>query len=176
MNTQKVHERFWDAMRARFGLRWFTEFGAEPSDAWKSLLNGYGLNELKRALDLMAEQKLEYPPTLPMVEALLRKAASREAMQANAQDFQRNYWRSALVNHCAAVLVQAQVLERFEQFERYLVDHRSTLGESLKMLLDELCEMERRNSGQRTRGIEHHAEEGCAAIMRARLADRRHAA
>src|ERR1700740_2908018 len=98
MNTEKTHQRFWEAMRARFGKRWLDEFGNEPSAPWVQLLNKHTPSHLRDALELMAEQKFQHPPTLPQFEALLKKASSKAPHQDT--DLPRNYWRSFIIATC----------------------------------------------------------------------------
>jgi hypothetical protein len=168
VNTEKTHQRFWEAMRARFGLRWFTEFGDKPTAPWIQLLNGFTPETVRKALELMAEQKLAHPPTLPVFEAILRKAANKHDSE-HAQDYVRGFWRSVVVQECSDLLTHREAIANAEAFEDYLRQHRVVLGEPLRLLLDELCDMEQRNEGQRTPGIHTHAQNRCRAIVGERL-------
>lgn len=165
MNTQKTHDRFWEAMRARFGVRWLTEFGDKPTAPWIQLLNAYTPDGIRKALELMAEQKREHPPTLPAFEALLKRAAAKHEGE-HERDWVRGHWRSVIMHNCATYARRADVIRNAADFEPYLIANQLSLGASLRNLLDELCEMERNNDGQRTPGIQDHAVHRCAAIMR----------
>lgn len=171
MNTEKTHARFWEAMRARFGVRWLSEFGDAPTPPWIQLLNQYSPAAVKAAIDLMAEQRLEHPPTLPVFEALLKRASNKHTSEFS-QDFSRGYWRSMIVHECALRLHFANRLSSptSEAFEPYLIYHRHALGEPLRALLNELCDGERNNQGQRTKGLEMAVVTRCQTIIAAHLA------
>lgn len=155
MNTEKTHQRFWEAMRARFGKRWLDDFGTEPSAPWVQLLNKHTPNHLKQALELMAEQKLAHPPTLPQFESLLKRAATKAPHQD--ADLPRNYWRSVIQGTCmrhAALLnlvpYGESKLERLPTSAMYEIAERQC-----RELLDWACDSER-TAGQRTSGMEQH--------------------
>lgn len=109
MNIEKTHERFWEAMRARFGKRWLDEFGAEPSAPWIQLLKPYTPPQLRKALELMGEQKLAHPPTLPQFDSLLKRAASKSP--DDGIDHVRAYWRSVAVADCLRCAALVNLVE-----------------------------------------------------------------
>jgi hypothetical protein len=158
MNTEKTHQRFWEAMRARFGKRWLDDFGNEPSAPWIQLLNKHTPNHLRDALELMGEQKLQHPPTLPQFESLLKHASSKAPHQDT--DLPRKYWRSVIHGTCmrhAALLNLVPWgetrLERMPTNEIYELAERQC-----RELLDWACDSER-TAGQRTPGIEQHVNQ-----------------
>lgn len=153
-------------MRARFGLRWITEFGDKPTAPWVQLLNDFTPDAIRKALELMSDQKLQHPPTLPVFEALLRRAAAKHEGE-HERDWVRGYWRSVIVHNCATYARIAGKIATLDDFEPYLVANQLDLGASLRSLLDELCDMEANNGGQRTPGIQDHAIARCTAVMRA---------
>lgn len=143
-------------------MRWLTEFGDSPSAPWVALLNAYRPDDIKHALELMVEQKLAHPPTLPMFEALLKRAAHKMAPQT--VDYTRGFWRAIIVDHCSRMLVLRQTITNTEKFEQYLIENKTTLGQPMRALLDELCDLELRNQGQRTPGLFTLAHERCRNI------------
>lgn len=150
MNTEKTHGRFWDAMRARFGIRWFTEFGDKPSAPWVQLLNRFTPDQLKEALELMAAEKLAHPPTLSQFEVILKRAAVKKP--EDTTNWVRNYWRSVIVDVLARDFWLAKLIPRMADFEAHLVEHRDTLGQEAHTMLVCVEEMERR-TGRRTDGM-----------------------
>jgi hypothetical protein len=156
-------------MRARFGLRWLTEFGDKPTPPWIQLLNGFTPDMVRGALELMAEQKREHPPTLPAFEALLKRAAVKHNGE-HERDWTRGYWRAVMVSLCEREAFAVGNIASLADFEGYLSANRLDLGASLRSLLDELVDLERNNGGQRTLGLEDHARKRCSAILRAFVA------
>jgi hypothetical protein len=77
---------------------------------------------------------------------------SHEEPAPNPVEDRRGYWRSSVVAACIRELKLKETIQYDEQFEAYLIRHRTTLGESLRNLLDTLCEMEER-FGQRGPGM-----------------------
>jgi len=150
MNTQKTHDRFWEAMRARFGLRWLTEFGDKPTPPWIQLLNRFTPLQLKEALELMVPEKFAHPPTMPQFEALLVRAAAKRP--ENTTDWSRGYWRSIVISQGARDFWLAKIIPRETDFEPYLIQHRDELEGELHHLLDRAVMLER-DTGQRTDGI-----------------------
>jgi hypothetical protein len=154
MNTEKTHARFWDAMRARFGKRWTDEFGPQPTAPWVQLLNQHTPGHLRDALDLMAEQKLAHPPTLPQFEALLKKASNRGPKEG--VDELRNFWRSVVIGTC---MRNSALLNIVPWGEANLGKLPPTVYEVAMAKCSELqewaCDAERTN-GQRTPGLEQH--------------------
>lgn len=152
MNTEKTHARFWEAMRARFGLRWLTDFGDKPSAPWVMLLNQYKPTELARAMELMAEQKLAHPPTLPIFEALLKKAAMKRA--DDGTDFVRGYWRSCIVDTILRFAALHRIIPWGEtQLSALPPDVYRSMVRIAADQLNECVDTEKR-TGQRTPGIE----------------------
>jgi len=151
MNTEKTHERFWEAMRARFGKRWLDEFGPAPTPPWIQLLNAHTPTQLRKALELMAQDKLAHPPTLPVFESLLRRATNKAP--AESVDWSRGYWRSVIVFQITRQLVNANFVASEDQVEQYVIDHKASLGAQLRELLNELCDLEQSCNGQRTPGM-----------------------
>ena len=161
MNTQKTHERFWEAMRARFGLRWLTEFGNKPTAPWVALLNQVTPEQLHAAIDLMAELKFAYPPTLPQFQALLKKAAEKKPTEN--VDCARGYWRSVIVNAVARAMIQRKYISCWDDFEQLMIQHHATLGAQIRSLLDDVYSREK-NTGQRTPEMEVFAEDAARRI------------
>jgi hypothetical protein len=154
VNTEKTHARFWDAMRARFGVRWFTEFGDKPSAPWITLLNQYGPAQVKAALELMAEQKLAHPPTLPQFEALLKKASLKH--DTGGKDFLRGYWISVVHETCMRHAGLLNLVPYGEKNYAALPDNmREVAIRKSQEMVDYAVDAELR-TGQRTPGIEQH--------------------
>lgn len=160
--TATAHKRFWRTMGERFGKRWLDEYGDEPTQAWKDLLNRYTPTEVSRALAAMGSRAFAHPPTLPQFEALLAEAS--KAAKADTQDWRRGYWRACIVNAVAAGMVQRGLISHPAEFEEFLVRHRHSLGAAMRNLLDDMDAMEQR-TGQRTLGMERTCEARCRELV-----------
>lgn len=153
-NTAKVHSRFWDAMRARFGTRWLEQQGNEPTDAWKQVVNKFTPDDLRKALDLMGQDsKRVHPPTLPEFETYLRRA---QAKAPDNVDHSRAYWRGIVVGTCMRHAFLLNIVRRDAPDLRALPpDVYAIALRVCQELLDWTCDTERKN-GQRTQEMEHH--------------------
>jgi hypothetical protein len=157
-NTAKVHSRFWDAMRARFGARWISEQGSEPSAPWVQLLDQYTPNDISAALALMSQAKREHPPTLIEFERLLKRAGAERNVAE--QDWPRGYWRSCVISDVRFLMGYGYDRDRFEE----LVSDTSTLHEAMSKLVDDCVDMERRTPGPRTDSLRAHCFTCCQQI------------
>jgi hypothetical protein len=68
-----------------------------------------------------------------------------------------------IVYAAAGAIQRRGLISRFAEFEQFLTQHKTTLGERLRALLDEVETMEV-NTGQRTPGMEDHAESRAVEI------------
>lgn len=150
MNTAKTHERFWDAMRARFGVRWLTEFGDKPSAPWVQLLNRFTPDQLRQAIELMTAERLVHPPTLSQFEVMLVRAAVKRP--DDNTDWVRGYWRSIIIGQLSRDFWLAKIIPQESKFEEYLIAHRDELEGECRTLLERVVELER-NTQQRTEGM-----------------------
>lgn len=159
-NTTKTHRRFWESMGERFGKRWLDEYGSEPTLAWRELLDRYNPREIKAALELMHQRALQHPPTEPQFAELLNaaQAKAKHSSDKTAADYRRDYWRSTIVHEVATRLGYD-----FGTFEPVLIANKTTLGASMRLLLDEVDDLESR-TGQRTPGMEAMCGERCRRI------------
>ena len=157
MKTGKVHLRFWNAMTERYGRRWTEQYGAEASPAWRELVDKYTLDDIKAALAKLGDAAPDFPPTLPQFETILTKVSN--AKKVDTTNYVRGYWRSMITHECRAILGLTQ-----EEFERTLMDNRSTLGKRLASLVDEI-ETSERKMGQRTEGLHAWCSAACKREM-----------
>jgi hypothetical protein len=164
-NTERVHKRFWSAMAERYGRRWSDQYGPEASQAWRELINRFSPDDVKGALGMLKTEAPDHPPTQPQFETLLSKAAASRA-RIDRVDYLRGYWRSVVID---AVRSACRDRDPWPQdavgFEAFVVEHRETLGASMRALLDELCDLERK-TGQRTQGLLELAHQRAGQIVR----------
>jgi hypothetical protein len=152
-------------MGERFGKRWLEEYGPEPTRAWRDTLDRYTPTVIADALGALKdrpERVRAHPPTLDEFAAIL-VSCDRKATPA-AVDYSRGYWRSIVVRNLERDLCYERKLVKVEDLEAYIARREKPFG-SLRQLLDELCDMERKNSGQRTLGMYQLAGERCRSTV-----------
>lgn len=152
--SSKLRKRFWSAMSERYGRRWTDQYGAEASASWAELIDAYDPEDVRRAIDGLANVSPEFPPTFPQFENLLARAAA--VRKSNSTNFRRGYWRSLIVHE-----VSQDLGYTFRDFETVLVTHRSTLGTAMLELLNE-SEQTEAGAGERT----WEQERNCATRSR----------
>jgi hypothetical protein len=153
-NTNATHVRFWARMHATYGERWAANYGENPTAPWVEMLNRYTPMQIGAALEKLSErpEMRQHPPTLPAFETLLQATARAARAEMGEAEWRRGYWRSSVVNG-VAVAMGYNVAE----FEPVLIANKGTLGASMRLLVDELDDMEAR-TGQRTPGMESHCQ------------------
>lgn len=160
MLTQRLITRFWQTMAERYGKRWTDDYGTEPLQAWKDLLDDYHPKAIRDAIRLLASESPLHPPTEPQFENLLKKA--EKALRGDPRDYRRDFWRGAMVMLLERELCDLRRLMARPEVERYIATHRKDY-EPLRATLDELCAKES-DMGQRTPGL--------SELLRQRVAER----
>lgn len=160
-NTEKLVERFWQTMAQRYGARWLETYTETPTQAWRDCLDSYSPREIAKAIDALdlSAHTRQHPPTEPEFRALLKTAARARGIPADdPNEWRRGYWRSTIIEGVARELGYTSAT-----LEPVLIANRSSLGEAMRRLLDEVDENEQR-TGQRTKGHEEMAAQGIRAI------------
>lgn len=134
-----------------YGDRWVTLYKAEPNQAWVELLDRYTPQHIAGAIERLStsESTRQHPPSLPAFEALLQASARAKRAEMGEAEWRRGYWRARIVHGVATGLGYSVA-----EFEPVLIAHKGTLGASMRLLLDELDDLEAR-TGQRTDGQEN---------------------
>lgn len=162
-NTAKTVTRFWATMCERYGTRWTTTYGAEPTHAWQECLRAFSPKDIARAIDALdlKEQTRAHPPTEPEFRALLKIASRGNAHHVDDPNaLRRGYWRSTIVTYVARGLGY-----HVDTLEPVLIENKS-LGRAMLDLLNDLDELEVA-TGQRTPGQETMCAERCTDIVNA---------
>lgn len=153
--TEKTVTRFWQTMVERYGTRWATTYGAEPTHAWRECLKPFSPRDIGSAIEALAlkDSTRDFPPTEPDFRALLNAAARRALHKSDDPgQVRRGYWRSTIVAHVRDALGYRFAGNGDVAFEAMLAENKS-LGVAMKTLLDDVDELEA-TVGQRTIGQE----------------------
>lgn len=159
MNTAETSVRFWARMSELYGRKWVEEYGAEVPHTWVELLNKFTPAELKAGISALRMRSSQFVPTQPEVAQVLEQARARASNTANDPgELRRGYWRSSIIEQVARNLGYTA-----ETLEPVVIANRSSLGEAMHRLLDEVDENELR-TGQRTSGHQAMVLEGAQRI------------
>jgi len=168
--TAAQGKRFWSSMGERYGKRWAEEFGPELTKSWREVLDRHTPDTIAVALAALKdrpERVRAHPPTLAEFETMLQGAA-RQSPAAGGVDYRRGYWRSIVVRNLERDLCHERNAVPVEELEQYIARRGAIYG-NLRALLDELCDMEAKNQGQRTLGMYSHCAERCRGAVSADL-------
>lgn len=164
--THAAVKRFWDSMGERFGKRWLDDYGGTPTRAWRDVLDQYTPDVIAAALAALKdrpERVRSTPPTLAEFETLLAGAA-RHSPAAGGADYCRSYWRAIVVSNLERALCKDRAVISPADLQRYIARHGAVYG-NLRILLDELCDLEAKNQGQRTLGMYQLCLERCKSAV-----------
>jgi hypothetical protein len=126
----------------------------ELLESWWKALRSSEFREIEAAVDrylARADENTRFPRP-----AQFRPKSDRPPNDAATGNPTRDYWRSMIVHTLQRMLCIEHRITTAEGLEAWLPqtkDNAPYFGTSLRGLLDELCDLETRNQGQRTQGL-----------------------
>jgi hypothetical protein len=148
-HSAKFHGRFWEAMRARFGIRWVEAQGVNISEPWIALLDRFTESDVRKALEIMGQDpKRIHPPNLPEFENYVRRASDK---RGDGTDYVRTFWQSVATSTCMRDAALHGIVEWGASAMHQLPQNvRDVMIPACNQLVEDACRRESEHGPRRT--------------------------
>jgi hypothetical protein len=164
MTDAERTSRLWERLKGLFGADAVSrKFGAVAPAEWAAALRSLRDFEIDRGIARLTRGSAKSPPALPEFMRLCRDPESGGAASADGAppigNPIRDHWRGCVVHDTARAMGLS-----IAHIEPLIVQHRATLGQAMRDLLDELTEQDILTG--RTAGMHEGCVRRCGEIAR----------